>query len=154
MTHHSRDLITGPITIDYFVKKISEGWTLTAVEWSREVDDRQTTPALAGSGAKHEEIPYGLQVAKDGLQLEANPMERTALLLILDKIVRDERITKIAAELNAAGLRTREGHPWTPSAVFNLLPRLIEAAPNLFKTPEWLRMKSEVPASRPQPPVN
>ncbi len=88
-----------------------------------------------------EEIPYGLRLSEDGLHLEPNPVERTVLLLILDKIVREKRITEIANELNADGLRTRRDSAWSPSAVFDLLPRLIDAGPAILKSPDWQELR-------------
>lgn len=140
MIQRSRDLVTGQLTLDYFVRKAAEGWTLSAVEWVREVEDRVQVEPLQIS-AIGEEIPYGSRLSADGLHLEANPLERTVLLLILNKIVHEKRITQIAAELNSDGFRTRHEAPWTPSAVFDLLPRLIEAGPTLLKSSEWKQMR-------------
>jgi hypothetical protein len=58
-------------------------------------------------------------------------------MLILEQIVKEKRISEIANQLNLAGYRTREGTPWGPTAVFNLLPRLIEAGPSLLKSAAW-----------------
>jgi hypothetical protein len=135
----SRDLIAGDVTLDYFLKRAAEGWRLAAIEWVRE----SARPGTAGDYQPVEpqaiaaELPYALQIASDGQHLESNPLERTVLLLILEKIIHEKRITQIATELNAAGHRTRKGMPWTPSDVFNLLPRVIEAGPELLKSDEW-----------------
>jgi hypothetical protein len=45
----------------------------------------------------------------------------------------DKPMSQIARELNDQNLRTRSGSPWSQTAVFNMLPRLIEAAPHLWK---------------------
>ena len=146
MIQRSRELITGQLTLDYFMRKAAEGWSLAAVEWVREVPDTTHATTLEVS-VNAEEIPYGMRVSEDGLHLEPNPVERTVLLLILNKIVKEKRITQIAAELNDEGLRTRQDTPWSPSAVFELLPRLIEAGPALLKSPDWqdLRTKRTAP---------
>ena len=81
--------------------------------------------------------PYGSRISADGLNLERNPVETTVLLLILEQIVKEKRITEIAADLNVNGFKTRSGSPWSASAVFELLPRLIEMGPTLLKSPEW-----------------
>ncbi len=148
MTQRSRDLVTGQLTLDYFIRKAAEGWSLAAVEWVREVDDIVPAESFQIS-ATSEELPYGLRLSEDGMRLEPNPLERTVLLLILDKIVQDKRITQIAAELNENGLRTRQATPWTPTAVFDLLPRLIEAGPAILKSNDWqqLRRKTTHPVS-------
>ncbi|MBV9404572.1 MAG: recombinase family protein [Acidobacteriaceae bacterium] len=139
MMQRSRDLISGQLTLDYFMRKAAEGWTVAAVEWVREVED--SVPAEPISISFTEDLPYGMQLSGDGLHLEANPLERTVLLLILDKIVQEKRITQIATELNEAGFRTRHATPWTPSSVFELLPRLIEAGPALLKSSEWQEVR-------------
>jgi hypothetical protein len=79
--------------------------------------------------------------------LEPNPLERTVLLLILEKIIREKRVTEIASELNEEGMRTRRGSPWTPSAVFDLFPRLIEAGPSLLKSADWQQRRAGIPAN-------
>ena len=84
-----------------------------------------------------EEIPYGLRVATDCSRLEEDPQERQTLVQMMELIVQDYSITLIAAELNKRGLRTRAGGSWTPVAVFNMLPRLIEVGRNIFSTDEW-----------------
>lgn len=140
MLQRNRELVSGPLTLDYFVQKAADGWKLSALEWVREVD--ATVPSDSVVPLTHQEIPYGSRLSEDGSHLEHNPLERTVLLLILEKIVRDERITDIARELNSQGMTTRSGAPWSPSAVFDLLPRLIEAGPSLLKSPEWQGMRS------------
>lgn len=147
MTQRSRDLVTGQLTLDYFMRKAAEGWTLSAIEWVREVEESVGAEPFRVS-VNTEEIPYGLRTSEDGLHLEANPLERTVLLLILDKIVQDKRITQIASELNADGFRTRGDGAWTPSAVFELLPRLIEAGPNLLKSNDWQQLRARRPVTQ------
>jgi hypothetical protein len=140
----SRDLVPGQLTLDYFVRKAAEGWTLAAIEWVREVEDTAHAEPQQVS-VNIEEIPYGMRLSADGLHLEANPIERTVLMLILDKIVREQRITQIAADLNSDGIRTRRGGQWTPTDVFDLLPRLIEAGPNLLKSADWRELRDRRP---------
>ncbi len=141
MTERTRDLVTGQLTLEYFIRKAAEGWSLSAVEWVREVAD--TTTQRDRVSITSEELPYGMRLSDDGLRLEPNPLERTVLLLILDKIVQDKRITQIAAELNENGLRTRQATPWTPTAVFDLLPRLIEAGPAILKSNDWQQLRGK-----------
>jgi len=133
----SRDLISGQVTLEYFVRKTAEGWSLRAIEWVREIPDQLENAEPFQVALEGEDLPYGLQFATDGLQLEQNPLETTVLLLILEKIVKERRITEIAEDLNVAGLKTRLGAPWTPAAVFDLLPRLIEMGPKLLNSQEW-----------------
>lgn len=140
MLQRSRDVVAGPITLDYLVQKAAEGWKVAAIEWVKEVD--QTVPSEAIVSLIGEDVPYGLRLSEDGSHLEQHPLERTVLLLILEKIVREKRITEIAADLNAEGLKTRQGNGWTASAVFDLLPRLIEAGPALLKSGDWQTVRS------------
>ena len=138
MIERSRDLISGQLTLDYFMQRAAGGWKLAAVEWIREVEDTKvmdTEPLQVPP--KPAELPYGLQIAEDGLHIEENPLETAVLLLILEQIVKEQRITQIAQTLNAAGKRTRNGAPWSAPAVFDLLPRLIEAGPALLKSTDW-----------------
>jgi len=137
MIQRSRDLISGQVTLEYFMQKMAEGWNLTAIEWVRETEDRPGSAELFHVAIDGEELPYGVQLAPDGLHLEQNPIEKTVLLMILEKIVREKRITEIASDLNTAGLKTRRGTEWTAPAVFDLLPRLVEMGPKLLNSREW-----------------
>jgi recombinase len=146
LTQRSRDVAPGQLTLDYFVRKAAEGWTLAAVEWVREVeaeDEAHVEPVEVSP--RGEDVPYGLRMSEEGLHLEAHPVERTVLLLILEKIVREKAITQIANELNSEGFRTRRHGPWTPSAVFDLLPRLIEVSPALLKSRDWQELRARRP---------
>lgn len=140
MQQRIRELIAGPLTIDYFMKKAAEGWRVSSIEWVREVADSRQDTILEVTPAP-DEIPYGLRIAQDGMSLEHHPLERTVLLLILEEIVKEKRITEIATDLNSNGYRTRQGAVWTAPAVFELLPRLIEAGPALLKSPEWTQRR-------------
>jgi hypothetical protein len=135
MEKRIRDLITGELTLDYFMRRSAEGWKLVSVEWVREVEGTVPIPEKVLSTSV--EVPYGLQVSHEGEYLEENPLEATVLMLILEQIVKEKRISEIASQLNLAGYRTREGTPWGPTAVFNLLPRLIEAGPSVLKSAAW-----------------
>ena len=141
MTQRSRDVLPGQLTLDYLVRKAAAGWTLAAMEWVREVDD-QAIGEQAEIFFAHEDVPYGLRLSGESGHLESHPVERTVLLLILEKIVREKAITQIASELNNEGFRTRRNTAWTASAVFELLPRLIEASPALLKSRDWQELRS------------
>jgi hypothetical protein len=138
----NRDLISGQVTLDYFTRKMAEGWSLAAIEWVREARDQPETVEPFQVAIDGEDLPYGVQLSADGLHLEQNPLEKTVLLMILDKIVREKRIPEIATDLNTAGLKTRRGTTWTAPAVFDLLPRLIEIGPRLLSSREWLERRS------------
>lgn len=140
MGERIREALTGPATLDYFVGRLNQGWKLAAVEWERET----ASSAANVSGTPGEEAPYGFKIASDCLHLEPNAGEVQVLLLILEEIVRDRRFSQIADELNLQGMRTRNGGKWTSAAVFNLLPRLIEAGPRLLKSEDWRERRSRV----------
>ncbi len=116
---------------EYWRRMSEAGWRLAAVEWTREVQGAETAPDTS------EEIPYGLQIADDCVHLEVNPGERDALLLMLELIVQDKGLAQVSNELNQRGFRTRRGTEWTPAAVFNLLPRMIDVGPRVFSQSDW-----------------
>ena len=74
-------------------------------------------------------------------KLEENPDEHQVLLLTMELIVQDQRLSQVAEELNKRGFRTRAGFAWNPASVFELLPRLIEAGPRIFTSAEWLERR-------------
>ena len=124
-----RELVSEPPSPAYFEQRAREGWTVVAVEWVRR-------PAAAGESSRHD-TPYGLRVAGDCLHLEEDPDEMRAMATMLDLVVRDLPLGRVCEELNRRGFRTRDGAPWTQKAIFELLPRLIEAGPQIFTHKEW-----------------
>lgn len=129
-----------PVSVDSYEELIESrtrgGWTLVALEWQR--------PADRPSGTLQSiEVPYGLQVAQDFLHLEENPVEVEAMVMVLDLIVDDHPHREIAEALNQRGYRTRSGAPWTQTAVFDLMPRIVEAAPDIFGTDDWRSLRRE-----------
>jgi hypothetical protein len=150
MTQRTRDLVGGPLTLDYFMRRAADGWTLSAVEWVRETqvpDTAAEAPSLK-INVQPEEIPYGLRIADDGFHLEENPVEKAALLLILERIVMEKRLSQIAEDLNHQGLRTRRGTRWSSSTVFDLLPRLIETGPKLLNSSDWRQRRDQLSLGR------
>jgi hypothetical protein len=119
-------------------KQAEQGWKLVAVEWEREL------PESEGDALSREEVPFGLQVAKDEARLEANPTEQEILFLIMELTVQDGPYSAIAEELNRRGYRTRQGMKWTPISVFQMLPRLIEVGPRIFATQEWQQRRARL----------
>jgi hypothetical protein len=147
MIERTRDLVGGQLTLDYFMQKAAEGWRIAAVEWVREVPDSVADGRTTALSVQGEPAPYGLRIAPDGMNLERNPVEMTVLLMILEQIVKEKRITEIAADLNVNGFKTRSGSAWSASAVFELLPRLIEMGPTLLKSSEWRERRPSAPAN-------
>jgi hypothetical protein len=114
---------------DDIARHIEQGWRLVAVEWERELPKDENRNA--------EEVPFGLQIAKDAQRLEENPSEQEVLRLMMELTVQDGPYSVIADELNRRGYRTRQGAMWTPVSVFQMLPRLIEVGPRIFASREW-----------------
>ena len=54
------------------------------------------------------------------------------ILLALELIVQDFRLSQVATELNRRQYRTRAGTQWNAASVFELLPRLIDVGPRIF----------------------
>jgi len=165
MREKIRDQVGEPITLDYFQKRWTEGWRVTAIEWQREVGGESgqgapelepaanpvpapmTVPVAPGT-QQPAEVPYGLRISVDGSQLEANPDEMALMMVILQEIVKDQPFSLIAGHLNGRRLKTREGRDWTSADVFELLPRLIDAGPQLLKSSEWPARRLEVMRQR------
>lgn len=83
-------------------------------------------------GAFPEEIPYGLRISEDSKRLELDTREHQVLVHMMALAVQDFPFSSIASDLNEKGFRTRDGRPWSPVSVFNMLPRLIEIGPGSF----------------------
>lgn len=132
MPSHFRDNISQPLTVDYFHERLSQGWIITAVEWTRPIDDDQPQ---ANNGTQ--DVPYGQRVAEDCGHLTDHVREMEVIAFIYDGVVGGIRPALIAGALNERGFRTRSGLPWTASAVFELMPRIIELSPRLQRRPNW-----------------
>jgi hypothetical protein len=63
---------------------------------------------------------------------------------MMELIVQDYSITLVASELNKRDLRIRTGGLWTPVAVFNMLPRLIEVGPHIFSSDDWEKRRERL----------
>ena len=125
-----RETLSGPLDPEYVRQREAAGWRLAVVEWVRESGG--SAPAV-----RLEEVPYGLRVGPDCVHLEEDAAEQETIMLILEMLVQDIRLPAVAAELNRRGFRTRTRSEWNAVAVFDLLPRLIEAGPRVFSSQEW-----------------
>ena len=133
-----REPLKGPVTSEEIVAKAQDGWKPVAVIWERELD------ASNAAYVREVEVPYGYKVAVDTVHLEVNDQENAVLLLCMELIVQDLRLSQIAKELNKQGYRTRNGFIWNPASVFELLPRLIEAGPRIFTSEEWIERRKRL----------
>jgi len=127
-----RELVRDVVGPEYFREKTEAGWRLVAVEWQREIEGGPEEPH-----AFIEDVPFGLRVSADCQHLEENPPEKEILVTMMDLIVQDNPLSKVADEMNQRGFRTRQGGRWAPVTVFNMLPRLIEVGPRIFSSEEW-----------------
>ena len=126
-----REVLEVPLSAEYLQEKERQGWRAVAVEWQREAG------VEAATALRTEEIPYGLKAGDDPRHLVEDPEELQTMTQMLASIVADKPLSAVAEELNARGLRRRNGSSWTQGAIFNLLPRLIEVAPRIYSTEEW-----------------
>lgn len=135
----SREPITELPSVQYLRERVAAGWKLTALEWEREVET-----SIAEVPHWVEDIPYGLRVSTDSRLID-NPAEIEVVILALDMIVEDCPLSRVAQELNRRGHLTRDGRPWSPTALFNLLPRMIAIGPRLFASEEWMTRRQRLP---------
>ncbi len=140
-----RDVISGPFSLEVIRERMAAGWRMVSIEWQRELAETETPK----EGTFAEETPYGLRIAADGKQLEMEPAEHEALLLMMELLAQDCSYSGIVSGLNEKGFRTREGNPWTRVAVFNMMPRLIEAGPRIFASDAWEQRRKTYPDRTP-----
>jgi hypothetical protein len=128
-----RDMITQPLLEEIVRQRTAAGWHLVSLEWRRELPEAEAPT----DGAFPEDIPYGLRVSEDCKRLEIDPNENQAMLQMMEMLVQDFPFSAIVSDLNEKGFRTRDGRRWSPVAIFNMIPRLIDVGPRLFSTEEW-----------------
>jgi len=135
-TERVRQAVSGPVGAEELKQQAEKGWKMVAIEWEREIETAE--------GQLPGEVPYGLQVAQDPQRLEENPAEREVLVQLLELLVEEGSYSRVAEEINRRGFRTREGTRWTPVSVFEMLPRLIEVGPHVFRSEEWQKRRQVV----------
>ena len=134
-----RESLSGLPTLEHLAERVAAGWKPVAIEWERaESAGTQEDPGM-------EEIPYGLRVSDDCKGLVESQPEREIIITALDMIVEDCPLSRVADELNRRGHTTREGTPWTPTALFTLLPRMIQVGPKVFRSEEWVMRRKRLP---------
>jgi hypothetical protein len=134
-TERLRQVVPGVMSEADLRQRTEQGWKLVAVEWEREVEAPEEHLPV--------DLPFGLRIAPERQSLEEDPKERETLFELMELIVQEGSYSRIAEELNRRGFRTREGVRWTPVSVFEMLPRLIEVGPHLFRSPEWEKRKEQ-----------
>lgn len=139
------ETVEGTLDPQYVRERQAAGWRLVGVEWERAA---AAEGALEGEAAAQkpqgQEVPFGSRIIPEGGRLEENPDEMEFLLAVMELIIQDISIVKVAEELNRRGFRTRAGNEWGPVAVFNLLPRLIDLTPRIFRSEEWVERRKHL----------
>ena len=130
--HESAEVLPSTAEIK---RRAIDGWKLVALVWQREIGPE-------GKPQPVEEIPYGLMISSDCHHLIENPAEKQVLMLAMDLICQDQKISQVADALNGRGFKTREGKKWSSADVFSLLPRLIDTGPKIFISNEWITRRS------------
>jgi hypothetical protein len=143
-SEHIRESMQGPLDATYVKQREQAGWKLVAVEWERAAAAPAIPVAPVEAPPILQDAPFGLRVAGDCEHLEQNPTEMEFLLSMMELIIQDISLVKVAEELNRKGFRTRKGAEWGPVAVFNMLPRLIELTPQIFNNEEWLERRKHL----------
>ena len=139
-TERMRQAVSGPLAEADPQQQAGKGWKMVAIEWEREVETEE--------GQLVADLPFGLRIAPETHRLEEDPTEREALFQLMDLILEEGSYSRIAEELNRRGYRTRQGATWSPISVFEMLPRLIEVGPHLFRSPEWQGRRQHSAVSR------
>ena len=130
-----RQLVPDTPTEADIKQQTEKGWKLVAIEWEREVETAEEPLPV--------EVPFGLRIAPETQHLEEDPRERETLFQLMELIVQEGSYSRVADELNRRGYRTRQGGVWSPVSVFEMLPRLIEVGPHLFRSPEWEKHRQQ-----------
>lgn len=139
-TERVRRVVSGPVSEADLKQQADQGWKLVTLEWEREVEAGEDSLPLG--------VPFGLRIVAETQRLEEDPNERETLVQMMELIVQEGSYSRIAEELNRRGCRTREGVRWTPVSIFEMLPRLIEVGPHLFRSAEWEKRKQQPSVAR------
>jgi hypothetical protein len=124
-----RELVSPELAQEIIRDRTEEGWRLVGLEWERDSPGHED--------GHLEPVPYGLRVASDCRHLEADPEEFEVLTHVAQLVIQESRLPQIADALNRKGHRMRNGENWTPSGVFELMPRLIDSSPRIFEAADW-----------------
>ena len=135
-----RQVLASGLQPELVAAREREGWRAVAIEWEHGGADDSEPHDAVGRGP----VPYGLRVSADCQHLEHEPREQETMETALAYIAADESLSTIAERLNERGFRTREGERWTQVSLFRLLPRLIDTAPDVFRSEQWSELRVSV----------
>jgi site-specific DNA recombinase len=100
---------------------------MTVAQWERETIVERTRGAMQFKKSRGERIsgmiPYGADLAADGRTLVPNGAELAALEDVRRWHAEGWPLRRIAAELQARGVPTKSGRPWSYSTIATLLKR-------------------------------
>jgi hypothetical protein len=147
-----RESCDGSLDPQYLRERQDAGWRLVSVEWERQVREQgemrpetaAPSSAIPSQAPAIQDPPFGWRVVPEGSQLEEDQDEMQFLFAVMELIIQDISITKVAEELNRRGFHTRSGNLWGPVAIFNLLPRLVELTPRIFRSEEWVERRKHL----------
>jgi len=97
-------------------------------QWEREAIGERTAAAMQvkkATGQLVGSVPYGFDVATDGITLIENPMEQANLNLIRELRERGLSYGKIAQELNLRGIAAKKGGKWAAQTLCNICNKLL-----------------------------
>lgn len=92
----------------------------------REVTGERTKAALQHKIAKRERVGkvlYGFDLAADGKMLVPNADEQRAIEYMKEWRAKGSTFKEIATGLDDCGIKTKEGKPWSTSAIYYILKR-------------------------------
>jgi len=105
---------------------------MSVAQWERETIGERTTAAMQYKRSKNErvgKVPFGYDLAADGVQLIPNEVEQRALVIIMALRKDGLSLRRIAAELTRRNVRTKEGATkWTHTSVERIVKRTAAAA--------------------------
>jgi site-specific DNA recombinase len=106
---------------------------MTIAQWEREIIVERTRDAMAHKRARSEwlgQVPFGFDLAGDGKALVPNPLELEALDRVRGWRAEGWTLRKIAAELTARGIATKQGRKaWNHATVADILKRENDPCP-------------------------
>lgn len=101
---------------------------MSVAQWERETIGERTRDTLRYKIAKGErcgKVRFGYDLGADGVLLVGNAAEQQAIALMRELRAAGESYRDIAAELSRRGISTKEGGPWQPMTVRNILARAV-----------------------------
>lgn len=96
----------------------------SVAQWERESNGERVKAAMSvkkSAGQRVGDVPYGFDLADDGITLIANEIEQKTLELIRELRAKGLSFRKIANELESRGIETKKGRiTWQPKTISNL----------------------------------